>query len=250
MRIERSVVPGGCSLCGRMTVRGIATPSLVGERVVEELVVGAPPERVVDDDRCRRGRSSSARRGRTGRRARCDRRSPSSGSARPSSRRRVARIPARTSGMSNELMRSTSARGTCSPCRTERQSSSWRDQLTQAESAEPRNADTKNEELRTELRTRTPNRPELNAELNAEPERRTGTRKPRTQVVDAGLPDSRPSRWMPAFSCVSRRSLHVSRPWGYVSFSFPVLPTRSAFLVLRSSFRSQSRSEFSSEFGS
>ena len=49
--MERSEVPGGWCLWGSSTVLGMATPSLVAEREVEELIVRAPPEGVVDDDR-------------------------------------------------------------------------------------------------------------------------------------------------------------------------------------------------------
>ena len=49
--MDWSVVPGGCWLWGSSTVGGMATPSLLGHCVVEKLVVGRPPERIVDHDR-------------------------------------------------------------------------------------------------------------------------------------------------------------------------------------------------------
>ena len=48
--MERSVVPSGCFLWGRMTVGGNGYAELCGQGVVEELVVGRPPEGIVDDD--------------------------------------------------------------------------------------------------------------------------------------------------------------------------------------------------------
>ena len=48
--MERSVVPSGCFLCGRMTVGGHGHAQFGGQGVVEKLVVGRPPEGIVDDD--------------------------------------------------------------------------------------------------------------------------------------------------------------------------------------------------------